>query len=160
MKNIGKVLADLQRMGPAELRNKHLEVFGEATRTGNKEYLIKRIGWRLQAQAEGDLSERAKRRAAELGNDADIRMTVPKSPSPSVRVGQQTATGRLKGPSGMLMAGTLLTREYKGRTIQVTVLAIGFDFEGTVFTSLSAVAKAVTGSHWNGRLFFHLTKEE
>jgi hypothetical protein len=55
------------------------------------------------------------------------------------------------------MPGAVLTREYKGRTIQVTVLPSGFDYDGQVYRSLSAVAKAVTGSHWNGHLFFNLT---
>ena len=52
--------------------------------------------------------------------------------------------------------GTLLTREYKGRTYQVRVLADGFDYDGQVYRSLSAVAKAITGSHCNGYLFFRL----
>ena len=52
----------------------------------------------------------------------------------------------------------MLTREYRGRTITVTVLEDGFEHDGTIYHSLSAVAKAVTGSHWNGRLFFNLGK--
>jgi hypothetical protein len=52
-------------------------VFGEATRAGNKSWLIKRIAWRLQALAEGDLSERARQRAKELANDADLRLSPP-----------------------------------------------------------------------------------
>jgi hypothetical protein len=59
--NIGKEVAALKRMTPTELRRKHVEVFGEPTGSGHKEYLVKRIAWRLQANAEGDLSERARR---------------------------------------------------------------------------------------------------
>src|SRR4051794_7022165 len=95
MVNLGKELAHLRRMGPTELRAKHLDVFGEATHTGNKEYLVKRIAWRMQTLAEGDLSERAKRRALELANDADIRRTVPKSPPPARHVAQQTISGEV-----------------------------------------------------------------
>ncbi len=58
--------------------------------------------------------------------------------------------GRLPPP------GTVLTRPYKGGTIQVQVLAHGFEYDGKVYRSLSAVAKAVTGSHCNGFLFFRL----
>src|SRR5438034_806350 len=54
--------------------------------------------------------------------------------------------------------GTVLTRPYRGRTIAVTVLESGFEYEGRRFDSLTAVAKAVTGSHWNGLEFFGLTK--
>jgi hypothetical protein len=58
------------------------------------------------------------------------------------------------------MPGTLLTRDYKGRTICVKVLADGFEYEGERLTSLSAVAKRVTEKHWNGYHFFGLTKQE
>lgn len=54
------------------------------------------------------------------------------------------------------MPGTVLARQYKGRTITVTVLEDGFEYAGEVFRTLSAVAKAVTGSHWNGYHFFGL----
>jgi hypothetical protein len=56
------------------------------------------------------------------------------------------------------MVGTLLTRKYKGRTLQVKVATDGFEFEGEMYKSLSAIAKAVTGSHWNGYHFFGLAK--
>jgi hypothetical protein len=51
---------------------------------------------------------------------------------------------------------TVLTREYRGKTVLVTVLDRGFEYEGVVYRSLSAVARAVTGSHWNGYGFFGL----
>jgi hypothetical protein len=66
-------LAELAGMPVAALKERYLEVFGEATRSGNKQWLIRRIAWRIQALAEGDLSERARRRAAELARDADVR---------------------------------------------------------------------------------------
>jgi hypothetical protein len=50
----------------------------------------------------------------------------------------------------------VLARQYRGRLIEVTVLPKGFEWEGRVFRSLSAVAQAVTGAHWNGHLFFGL----
>ena len=55
--------------------------------------------------------------------------------------------------------GTILTRRYKGRTLQVEVLEHGFAFDGQVYRSLSAVAKAVTGSHCSGHFFFGLTEK-
>jgi hypothetical protein len=50
----------------------------------------------------------------------------------------------------------MLKRDYKGRTLRVAVLAAGFEFEGERYKSLTAVAKAVTGKHWNGYHFFGL----
>ena len=57
--NIGKEVAKMQKMTIPELRLRYYEVFGEETRAGNKAWFVKRIAWRLQSQAEGDLSERA-----------------------------------------------------------------------------------------------------
>ena len=53
--------------------------------------------------------------------------------------------------------GTILTRPYKGQLLQVQVLTEGFAYAGRVYASLSAVAKAITGSHTNGFLFFRNT---
>src|SRR6266568_8614582 len=76
--NVAKEVAALRTMSVGELRVRYSEVFGEPARTGHKVWLIKRIVWRLQALAEGDLSERARRRAAELANDADLRLSPPR----------------------------------------------------------------------------------
>src|SRR3954467_13248462 len=70
----------LSRMSPAQLRDKYQEVFGEPTRSGNRDFLFKRLAWRIQSLAEGTLSERARHRAAELARDADVRLTVPRGP--------------------------------------------------------------------------------
>ncbi len=78
--NIGKEVAAMKRMTVNELRGKYAEVFGEGTNARHKEWLVRRIAWRMQALAEGDISERARQRAAELANDADLRTTIPKPP--------------------------------------------------------------------------------
>lgn len=83
--NIAKEVAVLGRMTVKDLRAKHIEVFGEATRSGNKDWLRKRIAWRMQANAHGDLSERARRRADELANDADLRLRRPTDRSKRTR---------------------------------------------------------------------------
>jgi len=158
--NVGKEVAALQRMSVPELRARYAEVFGETTRVRHKAYLVKRIIWRLQAIAEGDLSERAKRRAAELANDADLRLTAPAPKSHSIQANTERAALSPTCNKGMPMAGAVLTRSYKGRLIQVTVRHDGFEFDGDVYRSLSAVAKAITGTHWNGYHFFGLRKEE
>ena len=72
--HIGAEVAALRRMTAAELRRRFTELFGETTHATNKTWLIRRIAWRLQALAEGDLSERARQRAAELARDADLRL--------------------------------------------------------------------------------------
>lgn len=148
----------LSRMTVGELREKYIEVFGGETRSYHKEFLRKRIAWRIQALAEGDLSERARRRAEELANDADLRTRAPRDPvaSGSAEVKGRTATGRIS-PScdpRLPLPGTLLSREFKGCDIVVKVLDNGFEFDGRRYKSLSAIAQEVTGSKWNGFLFF------
>jgi hypothetical protein len=95
MKDVAKELAALPRMSVAQLREKYATVFGETTTTGNRTWLVRRIAWRIQAHAEGDRSERAKARAAELARDADLRITAPRGKPavlPMVRGGTRTGT--------------------------------------------------------------------
>ena len=63
----------LRRFDVSELRRKYQEVFSEESRSSNKEFLFRRIAWRLQANAEGGLSERARYRAAHIVDDSDLR---------------------------------------------------------------------------------------
>jgi Protein of unknown function (DUF2924) len=152
---IGQQLRELQRLTTPQLRGRYAELFGEHTPANNRTWLLKRIAWRLQALAEGGLSERARQRAAEQANDADLRMNPPAPPrtpkpapdQPATRAEPAALDRRLPPP------GTVLTRPDKGLTLQVEVLPRGFAYQGQVFKSLSAVAKAITGSHCNGYSF-------
>ena len=81
--DLARETAALARLSISELRQRFAELFGEPTRTGNRIWLIKRLAWRLQALHEGDLSERARQRIAELANDADLRLTPPRPPRPA-----------------------------------------------------------------------------
>jgi hypothetical protein len=158
--NVAKEVATLQKMTVKQLRQKFAELCGEEARTGNKVWLVKRLAWRLQALAEGDLSERARLRAAELANDADLRLNPPK-PKPATIAPEcpQPTVLRLQSNGRLPPPGTILTREYKGQRLQVKVLAQGFEFEGETYKSLSAVAKVITGSHTSGNLFFRLNQQ-
>ena len=156
--NVAKELAALEKMTVGDLKRKFEEVFGEVARSGNKPWLIKRIIWRMQANAEGDLSERARRRAEELANDADLRLKPPRDSQPEPTRKTATATVPRNEDGRVPMPGAVLTREYKGETIVVTVRKDGFLYEGEKYKSLSAVAKVITGTHWNGYHFFGLKK--
>ena len=91
----------------------------------------------MQALAEGDLSERARKRALELANHADLRV------QPSKVLARMSVTG----PDPRVPAsGTVLRRSFKGRSLEVTVLEDGFDFNGRRYQSLSAIASEVAGS--------------
>jgi hypothetical protein len=158
-------LAALPTLTMAQLRCRYAELFGEASHATNKTWLIRRLAWRLQALALGDLSQRARDRAAQLANDADLRLSPPKGPvaqpmPPLPKEPTQVAPRVAAVPSDPRLPspGSLITRIYKGQQVDVTVLASGFAFHGQVFPSLSALAKAITGSHCNGFHFFRLTK--
>lgn len=160
MDEIDREIEMLRAMNLPRLRERFSEVYGEPCRSNHKEHLVRRIAWRMQALKEGDLTERARRRARELANDADLRLNPPKGPPLSPAGGGPVQTGTLVVDQRLPMPGALLRREYKGKTILARVLEKGFEYDGEVYRSLSAVAKAATGSHWNGYLFFGLSTEE
>jgi len=159
--SIGAMVRQLKRMSVGELRRKWEEVFGEPCRSNNKDYLWKRIAWRIQVNLEGGLSDRAQDRIKELAREADIRLRPPKGafdedagiPEPN-RI-KMSAPGR-KRDRRLPVPGTVISREYRGQLIAVTVKEDGFEYEGRPYGSLSAISKAVTGAHWNGFAFFGL----
>ena len=156
--NVGQEVAALQRMTAGQLRERYAELFAETTQACNRTWLIRRIIWRMQSLEQGGLSERALRQAHELANGADLRVTAPRKTSPSAGAAERTKQldCRIAADTRVPLPGTVITRRYKGRLIQVRVLQDGFEFEGDLYKSLSAVAKKVTGSHWNGYKFFNL----
>src|SRR5690606_37627709 len=118
--NIHQQIEAMRDMTPKELREKYIEAFCEPSRSGNKAYLFKRIAWRLQSNAEGTLSQRARKRATELARDADIRTTVPRHANGGSNGTQRTVAAHVA--NGLPMPGAVITREYLGRTIEVKVL--------------------------------------
>jgi len=154
-------IESLRRATLAALREKYREVFQEETRSRHREHLFRRIAWRLQALAEGDLSERARGRAREIARDADLRKIAPQDFFQVNGEPVRTTRGnrnRREQDNRLPLPGTLLSREWKGRTILVEVLAKGFRYESRPYSSLSAIAVAITGTRWNGLAFFGLTR--
>jgi len=144
----------LRQLTVSQLRLKYHELFGHASHSNHKRYLFRRLAWRLQSLAEGGLSERARQYALQITEDADLRLCPPKSSGtqPGIRVAPSRQTDpRLPTP------GTQLVKRYKDDTITVTVLADGFQHGERVYKSLSAIARQVTGTQWNGFSFFGLS---
>jgi hypothetical protein len=141
------------------LKKRYRELFGEESKSSNKQFLFRRIAFRLQANAEGDLSERARRRIGDIADDRDLRVRAPKEfvarpdfGSPIIDRTRPPKDYRLPEP------GTVLTRRLGDRQIVVKVLAEGFEYESRRYRSLSAIAREVTGTRWNGLLFFGLAE--
>jgi Protein of unknown function (DUF2924) len=148
----------LERMRIEELRERYREVYGEETRTHHKQHLVRRIAWRLQVLAQGDLCARARQRALEIAQDADLRIQVPSQWMPRDRMTKPVRDSRQD--RRLPPVGTVLTRFYQGRQVAVQVAADGFEYDGRQYGSLSAVARAVTGTRWNGLLFFGLAQRK
>ena len=156
--NVKTQIEELHSLSTKQLQERFEELFGYDTRSNHRQYLFRRIAWRLQALAEGDLSERARKRALEIANDADLRIRAPKSFLDAAPEREAQARITPSDDSRLPLAGTLLTRNYQGETIVVKVLDEGFEHGGEVFGSLSAVARKVTGTNWNGYAFFGLKR--
>lgn len=153
-RNLRKELAALERMTPAELRDTYRELFGDESRSGNRQWLYRRCAWRLQELVHGGLSEQARERAMAIADDADVRSIPPKPVAPAADMPRQTRPTAIKPDGRLPIAHTVLTRVFKGRMYTVTVLPHGFEYDGDIYKSLTAVAHAITGSHWNGYHFF------
>jgi hypothetical protein len=135
--NVAKEIAAMEEMPVAQLRNRYAEVFGETTNGRNKQWLLKKIIWRLQSMAEGDLSERARARAMEIASDADIRRRPPKALDPKPEALKSAPIPvPVSFDNRVPIPGSLITREYKGRLLEVLVLDEGFECAGEKFKSL------------------------
>ena len=152
MANLAEELVALETMTVSELGARYEKAFGEPTRSHNKEYLKKQIAWRIQELAEGGLSKHTRALAAEIGGTAKVRWRrnnagVERLPGAKPR---NERDPRLPPP------GTTITRKYKGVVHEVVVLQDGFEYRGQRHANLSRIAKLITGTNWNGFLFWRL----
>lgn len=147
-------LAEVSGMRIRELRAKYQTVFGIPTNSRNADYLRKEIARKLQERAEGGLTERAEIRIKELGDQLPERWRRRLTRKETEFVEEITA----RDPR-LPKAGTVLSRMYEGRLYQVTVRNADFEYEGQTYSTLSRVARAITGKNWNGFEFFKLDRE-
>jgi hypothetical protein len=160
-RSIDVEMAVMKTMTVNQLAEKYTSVCGYLARSRNKQWLIKRIAWQIQANREGGLSERALARAHELAKGAHLRMLPPREAKASQEPGSQlkVVACPVQVNRRLPLPGSALVRDYKGQRLVVAVLRDGFEYEGKVYPSLTAVTKAITGKHWNGYHFFGLTQQ-
>lgn len=160
--NINREVAAMKRMTTGELKEKFEEVCKQSPRSHNRQWLIKKIAWRLQAEEEGGLPERVRRRALEMADDADLRVRPTRGFGEKLDAAQEQTsfpTAEARDPR-VPPPGTILNKTYKGQQLSVLVRHSDFEFNGEVYSSLSAIANAVTGSHVNGYTFFGLNRKK
>jgi hypothetical protein len=133
-------LAALPEKTPAELKQLWRDLYDREPPSGNKPFLIKRLAYRIQELAYGGLSARAEAKLNVLVEEEDRRV----KGLPVVRKGDRP------------IAGTRLIRQWQGVEHCVTVLDDGFEYQGAKYRSLSAIARAITGTRWNGPAYFGL----
>lgn len=133
-------LAALKTQSAPELREQWRALFDTEPPPFNRRFLESRLAYRIQELAYGGLKPETVRRLEQLGEELD---------------GGDRNKSAVRADL-MPMAGTRLIREWQGVEHVVTVMSDGFEWEGRPYKSLSAIARAITGTRWNGWVFFGL----
>jgi hypothetical protein len=137
-------LAALQTADIADLKRQWRELYGTEPPPYNRRFLESRLAYRIQELAYGGLKPETVARLEALGEQLD---------------GGNVVLRRIRAGEDRPVAGTQLVREYQGVQHTVTVLPDGFEYEGRPYRSLSAIARAITGTRWNGWSFFGLKNQ-
>nr|WP_156910195.1 DUF2924 domain-containing protein [Rubritepida flocculans] len=137
-------LAALKTADIAELKRQWRELCGTEPPPYNRKFLESRLAYRIQELAYGGLKPETVARLEALGEQLD---------------GGNVVLRRIRAGEDRPIAGTRLVREYQGVQHAVTVLPDGFEYEGRPYRSLSAIARHITGTRWNGWSFFGLKNQ-
>ncbi len=143
MSNILAQIAEIQGLALAELRERWRVLYGKEAPGYSREHLIRRLCCRVQELAFGGV------------NDA-TRATLHALVERDGACGQGTRLVRRNANDGGPVAGTVFVRTWRDQRHEVTVVEGGFEYAGRTYRSLTAIAKTITGQHWNGPLFFGL----
>lgn len=131
--NVFKLVSELQYKTSDELKKIYSSLFNcDAEKYNNKSALIEKLAYKIQEIAYGDLSLETKRKltnALYSKEDENKPKYIP---------------------------GTIITKKYKGKNYEITVCKDHYVFENLQYKSLSAIAKKITGTNWNGRAFFNV----
>jgi hypothetical protein len=133
-------LAALKTATTPELKAQWRELFDSEPPPFNRRYLESRLAYRIQELAYGGLKPETIRRLERLGEELD---------------GGDRKKSRMRADT-MPIAGTRLIREWQGVEHVVTVTTDCFEWQGRPYKSLSVIARAITGTRWNGWVFFGL----
>jgi hypothetical protein len=146
-------LLALKEASIPELQKKYSEVYdGKKTPLSNKTVLWQKIAYRIQELEYGSLPEKARTKVNELAQEYDPINNKTLRPENN-NCGKKHSLGRDRR---LPLPGTIITKEYKGTAIEVKVMDKGFEYKSKVYKSLTAIAKEITGCHWNGYLFFNM----
>lgn len=134
-------LAELKTMDIVALKSTWRDLFAAEPPPYNRKFLESRLAYRIQELAYGGLKPEVLKRLAALAEELEPR-------------------GSRSCNENRPIAGTRLLREWQGVQHMATVLADGFEYDGRPYKSLSAIARTITGTRWNGWLFFGLRSQK
>ena len=140
-KTVLKQIDELNQMSMAQLRKRWADLMGTDPGRLGRKYLIRRLAYRIQELAYGGLSPQARKQLEAIA-DGKTRNGKPS-----------------KSKKTILMPGTRLLREWRGDRYEVIVEADGFRYNGKAYRSLTAAARAITGQHTSGNLFFGIQRK-
>jgi len=152
--NLSQIMA-LRENSLGELKTKYEELFpAQKAPSNNKVFLWRKITYRLQELEYGGISAEAQSKIQQLIQQYDPINN--KALRPDAAIEKQPKKKDLSRDKRLPIPGTVITKEYKGIKLQIKILGAGFEYNGKIYKSLTAIAKEVTGAHWNGYLFFNL----
>jgi len=145
-------IMELKDKSLLELKARYKELYGSETApSSNKVYLWRKIAYKLQEIEHGGLSDQAQGKIEEFIQKYDPVNNKTLRPS-----NNSDNNGKLSRDKRLPIPGTIITKEYKGTSLEVKILEKGFEYNNKQYRSLTAIAKEVTSAHWNGYLFFGL----
>ena len=148
-------IMELKEKSLGELQAKHQELFpDQPTPSNNKVYLWRKIAYRLQELEYGGVSAENQSKIEQLIQQYDPINN--KSLRPDTTTENRPKKQSLSRDKRLPIPGTVIIKEYKGIKLEIKVLESGFEYHNKVYKSLTAIAKEITGAHWNGYLFFNL----
>jgi hypothetical protein len=148
--SIIRQIADLERASMADLQQRWSQLIGADPPRYNRDFLIRRLAHRLQELTHGGLAQASRVRMDQILEEAGF------DELGALHADRRPAQGRRELP----VVGTRLLREWNGERHEVVVVAGGFAYQGRRYRSLSSIASAITGTHWNGPAFFGLRSKQ
>ncbi|MGE0108184.1 MAG: DUF2924 domain-containing protein [Bdellovibrionales bacterium] len=143
MTPIARQIRELQGKNRSELKEIWRDYFNTETPPYRSIFMRRALAYRIQELTYGGLSPKAEKKLDRLIAEEQGKKTKRRTKSVAIPV-----------------AGTRLIREWRGKRYEVIVQPDGFEYDGRKWNSLTAIAQNITGSHWNGLVFFGLRKKD
>lgn len=148
-------ISAIMKLDAEDLQRAYKDLFEEAGEfSHNRRYLIRQIAHSLQELEFGGISEKAQKRIKELIDKYDPVNNKVLRPDPEAA--NQNYSNRKFRDKRLPIPGSKIIKIYKGRKIEVKVLERGFEYNGKIYRTISAVARVITGNNWSAFDFFKL----